>query len=590
MSEWQPTPGPCMLTDLFTSSIRGAPAQTQPGKAKAGPGEGVFAAILGALSRGAPLRDESETEGTEPPPPAEEVTEAVAEEGDATLIPAASGGSERAPESDHAQMVAYPPLAGLKAGGEAAEPFLQISVEASEDGEAARPSPDRGEKTTVKADSTPQTAWQQVSVNAETEATPGKPLTGEPLLASKSVPETPLTGPLPTTQAASQGVAPPLQSAAESAAGRAGQASIAASALALSDATDTLNADGRSGRAPEGMPVRATVPPSAQGQTIAAQDGPKATDPAPAKATASARADGVPLTSSPLAANVPLTPTAGLQPTAREPSLSPQPVLSPDEAPVIAAALPPLTSRGLPGGASGPIEQTKPAATEPRWAAMTKPETSRMPPAPGATVTSTAPSQVTTLPAHPLASPDSATGTAAANMARAEADAGGLFLPSGDSPLVAGAAPGTGSALSLTESATAQRPTAELARDVSQQIGAQVLAAGKGRFELSLAPAELGKVEMWLQENDNRLTLSVSAERPETMDLIRRHIGLLEQELRQMGFNGLSLQLGTNGAPGSHAGRTRQNLPAAEGIAAPVEPLRRAANAALAGERLDIRL
>ncbi|MCC5971261.1 MAG: flagellar hook-length control protein FliK [Pararhodobacter sp.] len=141
----------------------------------------------------------------------------------------------------------------------------------------------------------------------------------------------------------------------------------------------------------------------------------------------------------------------------------------------------------------------------------------------------------------------------------------------------------------MTEGANA-RAQAELARETAQQIGAQVVTLGKGRFELSLAPAELGKVEMWLQDSDNRLTLTVNAERPETMDLIRRHIALLEQELRGLGFGSLSLQMGADGAPGSQGGQNPQQDSTIKADAAISESPQRAAPSSVAGDHLDLRL
>lgn len=170
-----------------------------------------------------------------------------------------------------------------------------------------------------------------------------------------------------------------------------------------------------------------------------------------------------------------------------------------------------------------------------------------------------------------------------------EGDKGGPFLNRHEA--LSAALPASGPALHpvLTEGANA-RAQAELARETAQQIGAQVVTLGKGRFELSLAPAELGKVEMWLQDSDNRLTLTVNAERPETMDLIRRHIALLEQELRGLGFGSLSLQMGADGAPGSQGGQNPQQDSTIKADAAISESPQRAAPSSVAGDHLDLRL
>lgn len=57
--------------------------------------------------------------------------------------------------------------------------------------------------------------------------------------------------------------------------------------------------------------------------------------------------------------------------------------------------------------------------------------------------------------------------------------------------------------------------------------------------ELALNPEELGRVRMALSTSDNGLTLVISAERPETMDLIRRNIDDLAAEFRGLGFESL---------------------------------------------------
>ncbi|WP_209427292.1 flagellar hook-length control protein FliK [Pararhodobacter sp. SW119] len=88
---------------------------------------------------------------------------------------------------------------------------------------------------------------------------------------------------------------------------------------------------------------------------------------------------------------------------------------------------------------------------------------------------------------------------------------------------------------------------AELPREVAQQIGARITPLARGQFELALSPAELGRLEITLREIDGVMTLSVNAERPETLDLIRRHIDLLAQELRQIAQRELTLQLGAGG-------------------------------------------
>ena len=80
----------------------------------------------------------------------------------------------------------------------------------------------------------------------------------------------------------------------------------------------------------------------------------------------------------------------------------------------------------------------------------------------------------------------------------------------------------------------------ELARD-----------AGSDAVELSLAPAELGRLRMSLVPDGEAVRVVLSAERPETIDLMRRHGDQLAQEFRQAGFSGATLSFGQWGAGGA---------------------------------------
>lgn len=162
------------------------------------------------------------------------------------------------------------------------------------------------------------------------------------------------------------------------------------------------------------------------------------------------------------------------------------------------------------------------------------------------------------------------------------------LYPAGALPMGDPAAP---NAPAGTLPAPGSPAAAEMARSIAQQMGAQISADGKGRFEIALSPAELGRVEMVLQDSDNRLTLTVFAERPETMDLIRRNLGLLAQEMRDLGFAGLSLQLGGQGDRPAQDRNTRADLPLAAGAPEPgAAPTARRLAPELTTDHLDLRL
>ena len=58
--------------------------------------------------------------------------------------------------------------------------------------------------------------------------------------------------------------------------------------------------------------------------------------------------------------------------------------------------------------------------------------------------------------------------------------------------------------------------------------------------ELTLSPEELGRVRMTFTTGDGALTMTLVADRPETLDLLRRHIDVLAQDFRDLGFANLS--------------------------------------------------
>jgi flagellar hook-length control protein FliK len=67
--------------------------------------------------------------------------------------------------------------------------------------------------------------------------------------------------------------------------------------------------------------------------------------------------------------------------------------------------------------------------------------------------------------------------------------------------------------------------------------------------ELTLQPEELGKVRMTMSAGqDGAMTMSLQAERPETLDLLRRHIGDLARELQDLGFSNLNFSFGQDRA------------------------------------------
>ncbi|WP_424831689.1 flagellar hook-length control protein FliK [Ruegeria sp.] len=90
-------------------------------------------------------------------------------------------------------------------------------------------------------------------------------------------------------------------------------------------------------------------------------------------------------------------------------------------------------------------------------------------------------------------------------------------------------------------------PRAEIARAVAGQIAAAITAKpGSGGVEIALNPEELGRVSITLNGREDGLHLTIAAERPETLELMRRHISVLSVEFQKLGYGDLSFDLGTS--------------------------------------------
>ena len=105
------------------------------------------------------------------------------------------------------------------------------------------------------------------------------------------------------------------------------------------------------------------------------------------------------------------------------------------------------------------------------------------------------------------------------------------------------------------------------ATSVANPVTAAVIAAipaasaGTDRVELTLSPEELGRVQMEFRADGDEMRVFLTAERPETLDLLRRHADQLAAELRQAGYSGASLSFGAWGQPQGEARHAGQNGP-----------------------------
>lgn len=70
--------------------------------------------------------------------------------------------------------------------------------------------------------------------------------------------------------------------------------------------------------------------------------------------------------------------------------------------------------------------------------------------------------------------------------------------------------------------------------------------------EIALNPEELGRVRMALTTTESGVSVVITSERPETLELMRRHIDQLAQEFLRLGYENTAFEFGSdsgNGAP-----------------------------------------
>lgn len=127
------------------------------------------------------------------------------------------------------------------------------------------------------------------------------------------------------------------------------------------------------------------------------------------------------------------------------------------------------------------------------------------------------------------------------------------------------------------------------------QISAAIRGSTDPTFDIHLSPAELGKVRITLTPSDTGIIVSVLADRPETLDLLRRHADLLAQDFREMGYESAAFSFGAGGQSDA-GGRQGTDKPVPQGAQEEAAPVDRDAAAEhpagplMAAGRVDLRL
>ena len=103
----------------------------------------------------------------------------------------------------------------------------------------------------------------------------------------------------------------------------------------------------------------------------------------------------------------------------------------------------------------------------------------------------------------------------------------------------------------------------DTARATVGQIAEVLRNTREGTIEISLQPEELGRVRLSLHGAEGAMTLQIHSERPETAELIRRHVALLQEEIRSLGYESVSIDLAND----EHDRRESAHTPTARGAA-----------------------
>lgn len=88
---------------------------------------------------------------------------------------------------------------------------------------------------------------------------------------------------------------------------------------------------------------------------------------------------------------------------------------------------------------------------------------------------------------------------------------------------------------------------ADLAGHVARQIADVAHHMPARPVEITLSPEELGRVRLTVSTHESGIVLNIVAERPETVDLLRRHIGQLGQQFQSLGYESIAFSFSGGG-------------------------------------------
>lgn len=128
-------------------------------------------------------------------------------------------------------------------------------------------------------------------------------------------------------------------------------------------------------------------------------------------------------------------------------------------------------------------------------------------------------------------------------------------------------------------------------RGIGSQLVEAIRQGRDGTIEVSLVPEELGRLKLSLLGNEMSLHVVVQADRSDTQELIRRHIGHLQQEFLALGYRDVSFAFGQQGGQDHGQDFAETSAPpSAPGDTGPETPVATRASRTPATGQLDLRL
>ncbi len=139
-------------------------------------------------------------------------------------------------------------------------------------------------------------------------------------------------------------------------------------------------------------------------------------------------------------------------------------------------------------------------------------------------------------------------------------------------------------------SASPPAPPGPPPQPVLNQMAVALHQAPNNSVDLSLRPEELGRLRMTLSPGESGITVTITAFRPETADLFRRHADTLAQEFKDLGYRDVRFNFDGSGQHGKSAPQAPPDLPDPATLASAAQAPQSPPPAVMPTDRLDIRL